>query len=280
MIEPNLLVALISLLVAIIALGASFYFFNKTTKSKNLLYTIESTQYKGDLVAESQAGEVVYKNKKVKNFTVSRIAIWNEGKETIFNEDIPKKGLLKITSEGGYNIYYARKLFEINPSNNCKVKFENGDAKLKFDYLDYREGSCIEVFHSGKTSWSLKISGSIIGSGDITHSPHISYPARKKKSIWISLLIFIFSTLISIPFLEIEHYSFAVAFAGLTAFLAYSSLPRIISSNYYRAKKTSLRLGVADDDTVLRAPDFPPTGRVRKRNKDAEAFWSEVDVNI
>jgi hypothetical protein len=273
MTDPNLLIAIISLLVSIITLYFSFYFFNRGLREKRPLFTLESTQYQGDLVAATPTGDVVYENSVIKKFTVSRIAIWNDGKDTIFKKDISPNDKITIAPEKGYEFYFARLLFTINTSNKCEVVCRDGTAEVTFDYLDFREGCSVEVFHSGKTSWSITVSGSIIGAGKIKHAPHIHYPKRRSIAMRISILIFIVGTFISLIF-GIKDYMKIVGINGFIAMISYAFLPAIISYRYYRSKKTSLLLGVADDEQVLRAPDFPPTGRVRDRNKDADPYWS------
>jgi hypothetical protein len=273
MTDPNIIISIISLLVSIITLYASFYFFNRTLKEKTPLFTLESNQYQGDLIAATPDGVTVYENTEIKRFTVSRIAIWNDGKDTIFRKDISPNDNISIAPEEGYEFYFARLLFTINNSNKCEVVFRNGVAIVDFDYLDFREGSSVEVFHSGKTSWSIKVSGSIIGSGKIKHAPHINYPKRASIAMWLSLLIFVLGASTSLLF-GVADYKKLIFINGLIAMISYAFLPMIISYRYYRAKKTSELLGVNDDDAILRAPDFPPTGRVRERNKDADQHWT------
>lgn len=272
MTDPNLIIATISLIVSVVALYFSYYFFNYSLREKRPLYTLESQQYQGDLIATTPDSVVVYQNDLIKKFTVSRVAIWNNGKDTIFKKDISPNDKITISSEEGYEIYFARLLFMINKSNKCEVLFSNGNAEVSFDYLDFQEGCSIELFHSGKTSWSLDITGSIIGAGKIKHAKHIPYPQRRKLSIWISLGIFVVSALTSLLF-GLKDYEKIITINGFIAMLAYAFLPWIISYRYFKSKKTSLQLEVADDDERLRAPDFPPTGRMRERDKDANQHW-------
>jgi hypothetical protein len=93
------------------------------------------------------------------------------------------------------------------------------------------------VFHSGKTSWALDISGSIIGDGKIKHAKHISYPQRRNLSMLISVLIFMVSVITSLLF-GVKDYMKIIFINGLIAMFAYAFLPLTISYRYFKSKKT------------------------------------------
>jgi len=220
--------------------------------------------------------KVLYEDKEIKNFSESRIAFWNGGKGTILNSNVPNNDKIKIRPEEGYQILGAKLLFAINKSNNYRIHFKDGEVEIDFDHIDYQEGCSIQIFHTGKTSWSLIVTGSIVGAGKIEHAKHIPFPKRRHKAVWISVLIFLLSSisgLLIVGIKDIEAVQKALSISAVISFLSYTFLPSIITYWYTQSKKTSFILGVQDDDEILKAPDFPPTGRVRERNKDAEPIW-------
>lgn len=220
--------------------------------------------------------KVLYEDKEIKNFSESRIAFWNGGKETILHSDVPNNDKIKIKPEEGYQILSAKLLFSINESNNYRIYFNDGEVEIDFDHIDYQEGCSIQIFHTGKTSWSVKVTGSIVGAGKVEHAKHIPFPKRRRKAFWISLLIFLLcsiSGLLIVGIKDIKSVQKALAISAGISFLAYTFLPLIITYRYTKTKKTSFILGVQDDDEILKAPDFPPTGFIRERNKDADPTW-------
>lgn len=276
MIDPNLLVGIIGLIIAILSLYFTYYFFNKGLREKKPFYTIMTRGIIGNFGTDIQCLKILYDGKEIKNLSESRIAFWNGGKETISHSDVPKNDKIKIRPEEGYRILSAKLHYAINDSNNYQIHLKEGEVEVNFDHIDHQEGCSIQVFHTGKTSWSLKVTGSIIGAGKVEHAKHIPFPKRRRKAFWISVLIFALcsiSGVIIVGVNNIEVTQKAIAISAGISFLAYAFLPLIISYRYTQLKKTSFILEVQDDDEVLKAPDFPPTGRIRERNKDADPTW-------
>lgn len=277
MIDPNLLIGILSLIIALVTLYVSYHLFNKGTKEKKPSYTIMTRGIIRNAPDEFADLKIIYRTEEISRFSESRVAFWNGGKETIFRKDISENDKIAISPEEGYQILGAELVYQLNTANNFAVQFINGKVYIDFDYIDNGEGCTIQIFHTGKTSWSLSVSGSIIGAGKIAHARHISFPKRRWRSRWISLGLFIVTagfSLLIIGIDNIDKVGSAIAICGLVSLIAYAFLPGIISFQYIRAKRTSFELGVKDDDEELRAPDFPPTGRVRERDKDAEPHWS------
>ena len=276
MIDPNLLVGIIGLIIAFLSLYSTYYFFNKGLREKKPFYTIMTRGIIGNIGTDIQSLKIFYEGKEIKNLSESRIAFWNGGKETILHSDVPNNDKIRIKAEEGYSILSAKLLFAINDSNNYQIHLKDGEIEVTFDHIDYQEGCSIQFFHTGKTSWSLKVTGSVIGAGKVEHAKHIPFPKRRRKAFWISVLIFILCSISGVLIVgvnNIEAIQKAVAISTGISFLAYAFLPLIISYRYTQLKKTSLILEVQDDDEILKAPDFPPTGRVRERNKDADPTW-------
>lgn len=272
MIEPNLLISILSLTIAIITLFATYQLSYKTQKEKKPFYTLMTRSLIGKVLKDFKQIEIQYNGHHIPRLSESLVAFWNGGKETIYFENVSEKDRIVISPEDGFMILEANLKFQLNDSNNFRVKLENGKAEIEFDYIDYNEGCSIQVIHTGKTSWSLKVSGSIIGAGKISHAKHISYPQRKKKAIWISIGIFSLTTFLSLLYVGLDNIQNVISICSLISILAFAILPMILSINYFIKRKTSRMLGVSDDDTVLRAPNFPPTGKEYERNKDAEPF--------
>jgi len=274
--EPGILIGIIGLIVGLFGLLTTYIYYRKGLKIKIPLFTVESRGPVGGLPDNFSKLSLNYNGEKIKFFTVSRIAIWNAGKDTINSTDIVGSDSLRIIPEDGYKFFEANIRKVINPLNKFEIKFSPKEILIGFDYIDYKEGCCVEVYHSGKTSWALQVKGSIKGGGKIKQSKHIPYPKRKRKAYIVSAFTFIVGTIISLLVFgwadnEVVGKIFTINL--IISMLVYSFAPMMISQMYFQRNRTSVDLGVADDDERLRAPDFPPTGRIRERDKDADPTW-------
>jgi hypothetical protein len=116
---------------------------------------------------------VHFKGEEVKNLTVSKLAIWNSGKITIEQPDVPNTDpiliSIKSSPETNNRIYQVEILKVNEPSNAISIEtIDEGKVyKVSFDYLDFNQGALFKVIHSGKSSDDIKISGIVKGFGKI-----------------------------------------------------------------------------------------------------------------
>ena len=271
--DPGITIGIIGLIVGLIGLSLTYVFYRKNLRIKIPLFTVENRGPTGVIPEDLSELSFNYKGEEVKFFTVSRIAIWNAGKDTIHSTDVVESDPIQIVAEVGYKFLDANIRQVINSSNNFKIKFCPKEILIDFDYMGYKEGCCVEVYHNGKTSWALQVSGSIKGIGKIKHSQYIPYPKRKKKAYLVSILTFFIGSLISLLMFSLSDTEVLRKIIGINAIVAgfvYAITPMVINTLYFQRNRTSIELGVIDDDQQLRALDFPPTGRIRERDKDAD----------
>jgi len=109
--------------------------------------------------------DVLFKDQRVENFTISRVMFWNDGVETINKHDITAADPLRITIANGAKLIDAQIIAFNNHPNQCECTLtEDGVcAYLTFDYLDYGNGVVIQVFHTGTSSKNINIEGTIKG---------------------------------------------------------------------------------------------------------------------
>jgi len=115
---------------------------------------------------------ITYKENPVSNLTVTKIAIWNSGKETINAMDVPEGDPIRIPVSGNnMDVYGVEILHVAEPSNGFRLKptTEFHAYVIKFDYIDYNQGILLKIIHSGKSSDDIKILGTIKGFGKLTN---------------------------------------------------------------------------------------------------------------
>jgi len=272
----ELAIGLISLVLTILGIIIAYYFFKKSFRIKDIKYGIESIH----LVKSSDEIEnditILFKNKPIKHLTISRVAIWNAGKETIRKSDIPKDRPFVIKAEEGYEFLKARIHKTINNSNNFNISFSKKTININFDFIDFQEGCTIEVYHTGKSSWSIGVDGFIIGSGNVKHAVHIPFPKRRKKALIFSLSFLVITTVPTTLLLGLQNGETLLTIFAFVSFFLYAILPMIFSIKYTISQKTCLELEVRDDDEILRSPEFPPNGKLREKDKDAEPYKYKI----
>lgn len=187
--------------------------------------------------------EVIYSKKKIENLTVTKIAFWNDGKETIRKDDIPQAAPLKIVINNKYKILEAEVIKRTNEENLVKViKKNNKSIIVTFDYLDKGEGATIQVIHTGQSSEDINFIGKIKGAGPPKRIFIMEEFMRSKQPIFgieilkitapkiISILI-LFSIAIGLFILAIKVISLALKiFLIIMAIISFlSGIPGIVS---------------------------------------------------
>lgn len=196
--------ALIGFIIGILGLVFGFYFYMKSNKTKLPCYSGRSYNVVEGLGSVLEPLKILYSGQEIKNLTITKIAFWNAGKDTIdYIKDIAPANPLIIRVVEGCKILDAKILKQNNPVNRFSINISNDfcSALVKFDYIDKDEGAVIQVIHTGKSNADLDLFGTIKGAGSPrykrTRSPPIptgylsSKNARTKRYIvgGISLII-------------------------------------------------------------------------------------------
>jgi hypothetical protein len=106
----------------------------------------------------------------VKNLSVTKVLLFNKGREAIRKSDLAPHDSLKIATAEGVVIlgvaivYYDRATgIAVRRTNDRK------EAPIAFDYLDHRQGAVIEIIHTGSTPFDVKVQGTVINGGQARH---------------------------------------------------------------------------------------------------------------
>lgn len=192
--------ALLSFLIAIIGVIMAIFFYYRSKKVKSPCYAIESINVVKDLESKIDSLEVLYDGKPVKNLTVTRIAFWNAGKDTINSEDIPTAKPLIVSIEGGGKILDAKILKTINPINLLSISTSDDQlsSNIKFEYLDKGDGAIFQFIHTDINDKNMVVDGLIKGVGppikkyvhNFTFSLIQDNHKQKRNRIILAIMIF------------------------------------------------------------------------------------------
>lgn len=158
---------LIFLLLAVLSIIVSFYLYSKSKRKKKPQYSKRSINVISDTFQNVANVDVSYQGSKINNLTVTKIAIWNGGNETINFSDMASTDRLRIIAEDGITIFNSEVIHQTNPTNNIASTIGNNIVEVSFDYFDQNQGGIIKIIHSGKKSSDLNIKGTFKSAGEI-----------------------------------------------------------------------------------------------------------------
>ena len=114
--------------------------------------------------------DLSYNGESIKNLSVSKVVIWNNGRATIFKRDIDEDNPLKIEAEDNIKILNAK--VTITPENKQeRFSVSLSDDKTiatisfldeKYSYLDSHEGIIVQLVHTGTSSAKINTFGKIV----------------------------------------------------------------------------------------------------------------------
>lgn len=165
-----------SFFLAVFGIIIAVVFYYKGKRLKNPTFSIRSFNLVKDFSKKLANLEVFYSGDKVENLTVSKVAFWNDGNETIRQDDIASSDHLKININDKYVLYDVEVLASTNKANQFNIHKENNiSALITFEYLDPNDGAVIQVTHSGLLSEDITITGTIKGAGSPTRKHFYSH---------------------------------------------------------------------------------------------------------
>lgn len=159
----NPILNVVSLLLAILGLVFTIYFYFKSKKSRNPTYIVRTINLIKENAQKIDTVSILYSGEKVKNLSISKIALWNDGKETIDSKDVALNNLVKIKIKDEFEFLDSEILYQKNKANDFKIQLspDNKSISISFDYFDFEEGIVIQLFHTGNTSDDIFIDGTI-----------------------------------------------------------------------------------------------------------------------
>lgn len=182
----------------IIGVIIAVFFHYRGKKVKSPSYAIRSSNIVRDLVSKIKSLEMLYDGRQIKNLTVTKIAFWNAGKDTINSEDIPTAEPLTVRIKEGYKILDAKIHSTNNSANQLSISTSDDQlsANIEFEYLDKGEGGVFQLIHTGINDESIEFHGLIKGAGSPIkkNMPNLKQFYSPKKSYRVILAILLFGS--------------------------------------------------------------------------------------
>ncbi len=154
---------IIILIFAIVGIIASFYFYKKSHRLTSAAFMIRTIRLINNRHNKLPALNISSGDEPINTLSISKVALWNDGSDTINADSIAKNNTLRIAIDPRYEILGADIQFEKNKSNDFKIALaeDHQSVKINFDYFDRDEGVVIQLYHTGRRSADISVVGQI-----------------------------------------------------------------------------------------------------------------------
>jgi hypothetical protein len=233
-ISPDTVISIIGVLLSLIGIYASYYFFKKGKTKRILAYSSESML---TLNGEHKDIKICYKDKPVSNLNTSVWEFENKGNQSLIGSDFVGDYNILFSSNDNYTIIGA----EIENQKDCSVQIEQLDAdfsqfQVKFDYLNPGSVFRINIFgilkeeYSAPSLYAKVMDGKVIYDGilqTVEQSQEILKVARYVRAIAILCFIAAFMPRLYMSIFIIIIGSLSVLFYLIMAFILSGKLEKL-----------------------------------------------------
>jgi hypothetical protein len=164
---------IVFLFLTVTSIIMSIVFYIRSRREKILVYTTNSFNLIHNAIVRIPGLSVKYENNNIENLTLTKIAFWNKGKDTINDNDIAPTDKLSIFPKEDIKILTSVISYKSRDSNNFSLINDKGVIIISFDYIDFHQGVIIDVYHTGHGIESLILKGTVKGGKEL-HSGSIS----------------------------------------------------------------------------------------------------------
>jgi len=192
--DMNTVLSIAGLIIGITGIFLAIFFYFRSRRSKKPFYSLRSFNLISERLQKYQDIKILFRNEPVNNLTMTKVALWNGGNDTINYQDLAQSDLLRISPKEGILIYDVELIFQSNPTCQFKTNIINNELIIYFDYFDQNQGCVVQVTHSGKRSSDLQVYGTVKGTGRIKESKLNSWDLKIVNSVAILLLPYLRSS--------------------------------------------------------------------------------------
>lgn len=172
----------ISLALGFIGLAASIYFYLRSKREKRPVFLTRTFPLVKNSVGAIPGLAISFNEKPIKSLSLTRLAFWNAGSETINWADIVRSDPLRVEVEGGDLVVGAKLSFVKRDSTDIALHIEGDRVLVLFEYLDRFDGAVLDIYHAKSAEISLV--GTIKGSAPIRiANPAVALERRVNKIV-------------------------------------------------------------------------------------------------
>ena len=153
------------LVLTIFSMVLSLTLYVKGKKERRPCFNLRTFQLIQDSISKIEAVEIRYQGQIVPNLSMTKLALWNAGREAINSQDIASKDPLRIAVTPQAILLGAEISYATNPVNNFSVRpdLSNGEVRIDFDYFHKDEGVVFTLYHTGRGDEDVALKGTVKG---------------------------------------------------------------------------------------------------------------------
>jgi len=157
-------------IIGLLSFVLAIVFYLKSRKERRPYYAVRSNNIikKAQQLLPGLSVRYSGHGDELSNFTVSTLAFWNAGRETIRKTDLVKADPITLKANENCILLGIETLYA-SPSNafDCQLRRDKKSAELTFDYIDRHDGTVLQIAHTGLSNDDLTLTGKIKGGAEI-----------------------------------------------------------------------------------------------------------------
>ena len=164
--EGGATINVIFLVLAIAGILSSIYFYIRSRRERRLVFHVRTFPLIRKSIGTVPELSIAYRGKPVTTLSLTRLALWNAGSQTITKADIVASEPLRVRAEGEGEILAAQVSFTRRPAAHLAANLDAMSILLSFDFLDQSDGGILDIYHSGTLKFGVV--GIILGCPSIS----------------------------------------------------------------------------------------------------------------
>ena len=237
------------MLLTLIALTATFYFYRKSKAKGSLV-----CQWDGLTVVDTGSPDgldkvhIYFGDRKIERLSISEIILWNAGDKTIRKGDLTETDPLTISFDDGSEILEAEIVQKTRPPILPSLSIDSEKRNLKYDFafLEQDDGFTIRVAHTGKHI-APTVNGTIVDvPGGVRTWGRIESETTSEEAIERQILKYGKINHIQRLFLKAFHdrkrLSYVPIILGIAIIILGIVAPLILEPEYNEGRKNFIRL--------------------------------------
>jgi len=172
-----------SFALAVLGIVLAIIFYVRSKRDKTPCFEKSSNTIIEGLHQSLDGLEVHYKGKAQERITVTKVAFWNDGKETIDRSDLIEKDPLRLVCPKTVDVLDIQIVNSSAESNSAQIgEPVSGEDTvyypLSFEYLDHEEFFVVQIIHNGDSSEEFDVEGKVKGVKHIEHVTGARIPSK------------------------------------------------------------------------------------------------------